>query len=199
MSCSASSASPLPRRPAAFLDRDGVLNVDVNYLHKIEDFCWMPGAPEALRLLHEAGYYIFVVTNQSGIARDYYSEDAVQTLHHWLREQAEAHGGAIDDFRFCPHHVKGVVPELAIDCGCRKPKPGMLEDLLQHWPVDLSRSFIIGDKLSDLAAGAAIGIAGYHYTSGRLDDLAQQALRDHATTPASAMSSVHARNIINQH
>lgn len=159
------------RRPAAFLDRDGVLNEDTGYLHRIEDFRWMPGAREAIARLNRAGYWVFVVTNQSGVARGYYGEAEVAALHRWMQEDLAAVGAHVDAFHYCPHHPEAVVEALRQDCRCRKPGPGMIEDLTRDWPVDLARSFVIGDKRRDLEAGAAVGVPGYLYTSGSLDAL----------------------------
>lgn len=159
------------KRPAAFLDRDGVLNVEVNYLHRIEDFRWVPGAPDAVAMLNRAGYFVFVITNQSGVARGYYDEGAVGTLHDWMQGQLAEVGAHIDDFRYCPHHPKGRDAAYARACDCRKPEPGMLRGLMADWPVRVEGSFVIGDKQSDLEAGAAVGLPGYLFEDGRLDDL----------------------------
>jgi D-glycero-D-manno-heptose 1,7-bisphosphate phosphatase len=150
-------------RPAAFLDRDGVLNVDRGYTHQPDRLEWIPGAQQAVRLLNEAGFYVFVVTNQSGVARGYYDEVAVNQFHAHLQQGLAAHNAHIDAFYYCPHHPDGVIKELAIQCRCRKPGPGMLEQAARDWPIDLSRSFLIGDKDQDLAAAAEFHIRGVKF------------------------------------
>ncbi|HVZ52624.1 MAG TPA: HAD family hydrolase [Pseudolabrys sp.] len=158
------------RRPAAFLDRDGVLNVDHGYVYRPEDLAWVPGAPEAVRLLNEAGYAVIVITNQSGVARGYYDEAAVRRFHDHMRARIEAEGAHIDAFYYCPHHPQGIVKELAVACRCRKPEPGMLEQAAREWPLDLSRSFLIGDKDDDMTAAARFGIRGIKFDA-RKDSL----------------------------
>ena len=159
-------ADPLPggsaraRRPAVFFDRDGVLNVDHGYTHDIAQFQWTPGAREAVRLANDRGFYVFMVTNQSGVARGFYAEEDVRRLHAHMQKELGEIGAHIDDFRFCPHHPHATVAAYARDCGWRKPRPGMILDLLAHWPVDVERSLLIGDQDSDLAAAAAAGVKG---------------------------------------
>ena len=113
------------RRPAAFLDRDGVLNVDHGYAHRPEQLEWVEGAAEAVRLLNEAGYYVLVVTNQSGVARGFFDEAAVKSFHAHMQDGLSAHGAHIDAFYYCPHHPEGTIKPLAVRCRCRKPAPGM--------------------------------------------------------------------------
>jgi len=146
------------RKPAAFLDRDGTLNHDHGYTHKIEEFRWIDGAKTSIKSLNDAGYLVFVVTNQAGIARGYYDAAAVETLHQWMQDELAGVGAHIDDFRYCPHHPDGIVPDLAISCDCRKPKAGMLHSLIEQWHPDLSRSFMLGDSDKDAEAGAAVGV-----------------------------------------
>lgn len=152
-----------PMRPAAFLDRDGVLNFDRGYAHKPEDIEMIPGAAAAVRLLNEAGYYVIVVTNQSGVARGLYSEAAIERVHRHMQDILKAEGAHIDAFYYCPHHPEGSVKEFAIQCRCRKPGPGMLEQAALDWPIDLGRSFLIGDRDLDLAAAAAFQIRGVKF------------------------------------
>ncbi len=151
------------RRPAAFLDRDGVLNVDHGYTHKPEQLEWIEGAPEAVRLLNEAGYYIFVITNQSGVARGFYDEASVNSFHLNMQDSLAARGAHVDAFYYCPHHPEGTIKSFAIRCRCRKPEPGMLEQAAREWPIDLKSSFLIGDKDDDMAAAAAFNIRGIKF------------------------------------
>jgi D-glycero-D-manno-heptose 1,7-bisphosphate phosphatase len=170
------------KRPAAFLDRDGVLNVDHGYTHRPDQLEWIPGAPEAVRMLNEAGYYVIVITNQSGVARGYYKEAAVHQFHGHMQDALRTQGAHIDAFYYCPHHPEGTVKELAVRCRCRKPSPGMLEQAAREWPIDLDRSFLIGDKDDDMAAAAAFHIRGikFNSTEHSLPDLVRQELRTNA-------------------
>ena len=154
---------PEAAKPVAFLDRDGVLNVDHGYVHRPERLEWVAGAPEAVRLLNEAGIPVIVITNQSGVARGYFGETDVQQFHAHVQEQLRARGAHVDAFYYCPHHPQGTVAEFAIACDCRKPKPGMLERAARDFAVDRGRSFLIGDKDDDVAAAAAFGVRGIKF------------------------------------
>ncbi|MBY0367961.1 MAG: HAD family hydrolase [Burkholderiaceae bacterium] len=145
-------------RPAAFLDRDGVINIDHGYVYRWADFAYVPGAVDALRRLHAAGYALVIVTNQSGVARGYYDEAAVQTLHDALRQDLAAQGITLAAIEHCPHLPDGCVARYAIDCDCRKPAPGMILRSAQALGIDLGRSLMFGDKPSDVEAGQQAGV-----------------------------------------
>ena len=168
----------LHRRPAVFLDRDGTLNHDTGYVYRVADFCWLPGAVNAIRALNEGGYYVFVVTNQSGVARGLYDETAVRDLHDWINQELRAANARIDDMRYCPHHPEASVAAYRQACRCRKPAAGMLLDLMQDWPVIREDSIMIGDRESDAAAGRAAGIISAIVPSGGLESFVQQLLAD---------------------
>jgi len=165
-------------RPAAFLDRDGVLNVDRGYTFRPEDLKMIPTAAAAVRLLNTAGFYVFVVSNQSGVARGFYTEAAVDLFNTHIQDILKAEGAHIDAFYYCPHHPDGAIKELAIQCRCRKPQPGMLEQAARDWPIDLGRSFLIGDKDDDLTAARAFHIRGVKFDAqaGTLEDLVRKEL-----------------------
>ena len=159
---------PLPR-PAVFLDRDGVLNVDHGFVHRPDQVAWMPGAPAAVRRATGAGWLVFVVTNQSGIARGLYDERAVVALHAWMAAALAVEGGRVDAFLYCPHHPDGRVARYARAWDCRKPAPGMLLAACEAFAVDRRRSVLFGDRASDVEAAAAAGIRGRLWQGGDLD------------------------------
>lgn len=145
---------------AVFLDRDGTINEEVGYLHEIEALRFIQGVPQAIRLFNERQFKVIVVTNQAGVARGYYEESAVDRIHAAIQKQLRAHHARIDAFFYCPHHPTEGMGGYKKACNCRKPKSGMLERAALQLGVDLGKSFMIGDKLSDLETGAAAG-CGY--------------------------------------
>ena len=162
------------QRPALFLDRDGVLNEDLGYVGSKARFHWIPGAAEAVRCATEAGWHVFVVTNQSGVARGFYDEAAVRDLLGWMIASLRAAGGNIDDVRYCPDHPEAAVAAYRRRSDWRKPGPGMLNDIVRCWELAPSRCVMIGDQPSDAAAAAAAGMAFHMFGGGRLDDLVRQ-------------------------
>lgn len=158
----------MPSRPAAFLDRDGTLNEDRGYTYRIEDFQWLDGAKAAIKRLNDAGYLVFIVSNQSGIARGYYDCAAVDRLHQWMQKDLADCGAHIDDIRYCPHHPEGIVAALAVSCDCRKPNPGMLHSLIKQWQPDLGKSFLLGNAERDAQAGEAAGVTGKIISPGTI-------------------------------
>ncbi len=153
--------------PGAFLDRDGVLNVDSGYLHRIADLVWIDGAKDAVRRLKTRGYRIVVVTNQAGIARGFYGEDDVRRLHAWMNVELDA---AIDAFYFCPHHPSEGSGAYTRACDCRKPAPGMIRRGMEEYAITPAGSFLIGDRDTDIEAARRAGIRGVRFDGGNLDE-----------------------------
>ena len=144
---------------ALFIDRDGVLNDDNGYTFKIEDLRILDGVIEGLKIIQELDYKIIIVTNQSGIARGFFT---IQDFHHFMKtllKTLKENGVFISDYFFCPHHIEGVIPKYTKECDCRKPKPGMIMQAMQKYNFDLSRSVLVGDKETDILAGVEASIS----------------------------------------
>jgi len=157
------------RRPAVFFDRDGVLNMDIGYLFESHKLVWIDGAREAVKAVNDMGYFAFVVTNQSGVARGLYEEAHVQQLHDWMADELGKIGAHIDAFEYCPFHPEGTVERYRQISQRRKPAPGMINGLLKRFPVDLERSFLVGDQPTDIAAARAAGLKGYLFSGPNLE------------------------------
>lgn len=157
------------RRPAAFLDRDGVINIDHGYVCRWEDFAFVDGAVDAMRRLQAAGYALVVVTNQSGIARGLYTEADFLALDRRMRAHLEGEGVHLARVEFCPHLEGAQVPGYDLRCDCRKPAPGMILRAAQALDLDVARSLLFGDKPSDIEAAhrAGVGRAVLLATDGR--------------------------------
>ena len=164
------------QRPAVFFDRDGVLNHDSGYTYETHKLEWIEGAREAVKAVNDAGYFAFVITNQSGVARGYYEEHHVATLHRWMADQMAPIGAHIDAFEYCPDHPDGTVARYCRTSDRRKPAPGMITDLVKRFPIDMTRSMVIGDKESDMEAARAAGVAGHLFEGGNLETFVKQRL-----------------------
>lgn len=147
-----------PRR-AAFIDRDGVLNVDHGYVYRAEDFEWLPGAVQALQRLQAAGYALVIVTNQSGVARGMYTEADVARLHDFVEDDLRRQGVQLTGIYACPHHPQAALEAFRQECDCRKPRPGLILRAVVEHGLDPGRSCLFGDKASDIEAGRAAGVA----------------------------------------
>ena len=149
-----------------FLDRDGTINEEVEYLCRPEDLKLLPTVPQAIRLLREEGFKIAVVTNQAGIARGYYTVEDMKTLHEYLNRCLEKDGALVDRFYYCPHHPKHGMGQYKKACRCRKPGTGMFEMAQEEYDIDKSRSFMIGDKRIDVEAGHNYGVRSILVSTG---------------------------------
>ena len=179
--------SALPVLPAAFLDRDGVLNEDAVHVHRPEQVTWVTGAFAAVRRLNAAGLRVFVVTNQSGVARGLFPEAQVEALHRWMAAEIAAGGGRIDDWRHAPHHPEALDHLYRHpDHPWRKPNPGMLEDLMAQWPTDRASSLLIGDQPRDVEAAARAGVEGRLFAGGDLDAFTASILAERSAGAAVA-------------
>ena len=145
-------------KPAVFLDRDGVINKDNGYVSQVDDFEFTEGVIEACLELKSKGYLLVVITNQSGIAREYFTEQQFHTLTEWMDWSMTDRGVELDGIYYCPHHSIDGIGEFKVDCECRKPKPGMLLNAIEDLNIDVEASILVGDKVSDLQAGIAAGV-----------------------------------------
>lgn len=141
------------KRKAILLDRDGTINVEKDYLHKIEDFEFEKNVVEALKIFVSLGYVLAVVTNQSGIARGFYTEDDLKKLNNHINDRLKEEGIQIERFYYCPHHPEKGIGKYKVDCECRKPKTGMLDSAIRDLNIDREQSYMVGDTLADIDAG----------------------------------------------
>lgn len=146
------------KRKALFLDRDGVINEEKNYVHRIEDFEFMDGVFDLLSYARSLGYLLVVITNQAGIARGYYTEEDFHHLNEWMLAQFAAKGTPIDRVYYCPYHPTHGIGSYKQDSPNRKPAPGMLLQAEKELQIDLSQSVLVGDKESDIEAGKKAGV-----------------------------------------
>ncbi len=154
------------RNIAVFIDRDGTLIEDVGYISSIDALSVIDGSADAIRRLNKAGIKVVIITNQAGIARGFFDEDTLITIHERLIEILSEHNAVIDKIYYCPHYPEGTVPEYSISCLCRKPEPGMVEKAVEELGIDLKRSYIVGDKASDIELAQRIGARGILVLTG---------------------------------
>lgn len=160
-------------KSALFLDRDGVINVNYGYVFKPEKFTWINGIFELVKRANEANMLVFVVTNQSGIGRGYYSEEDFLALNKWMIAEFKNADASIDSVYWCPHHPEDALGDYRVDCNCRKPKTGMIDQAIKEYSIALSNSVLIGDKASDIHTAINAGI-GNAYWLGATDTMAQE-------------------------
>jgi len=151
---------------AVFVDRDGTLIHEVGYLSRLQDVKWFPGTMDAIRLLNRAGYLVCVVTNQGGIGLGLCDEAFVHSVHAAMDAELSASGAKVDGWYFCPHHPHAVVESLKTPCGCRKPGRAMIDAAVREHGIDLSRSWVIGDRDVDVRLAHAVGARGVLVTTG---------------------------------
>ena len=151
---------------AVFVDRDGTINVDVDFLSSPSQLRLIPRSADAIRVLNELGIPVVVITNQSGIARGLYSEQDLRIVHHAMDEELKKFNASVLDYFYCPHHPDDGLPKYRIDCECRKPKPGMLHQAKTKYGFDLGRSFVVGDKCIDVQTGKAVGATAIQVSTG---------------------------------
>lgn len=148
-------------KPAIFLDRDGTINVDKGYVYKKKDFEWIEGAKDSIKLFNDKGYYVFVVTNQSGIGRGFYNREDVEYLHSYINEDLSKINAKIDEFFYSPYHHSNNSNKFNSFKNLRKPNTGMLELACSKWPVNKEMSLLIGDSESDMECARNFGIKGF--------------------------------------
>ncbi|MCC7008845.1 MAG: HAD family hydrolase [Acidobacteria bacterium] len=160
-------------RRAVFLDRDGTMLRDVGYLSRHEEVHWFSWSIDAIRLLNRAGFLVCVTTNQGGIGLKLYAESFVHEVHARLAQDLEAGGAHVDGWFHCPHHPAALLPALRLDCDCRKPRPGMIRQAAERLDIDVARSFVIGDKQSDVGLAVSAGATGILVRTGAGDSVAR--------------------------
>lgn len=166
-------------RHAIFFDRDGVLNEEVGYLYEVERFKWIDGARDAIKLCNECELLTVVVTNQSGIARGFYTARHVDNLHAYMQKSLAEVGAHIDAFYYCPHHPEGKIPEFSIVCDCRKPKPGLILRACAELDINPAQSILFGDSKRDIEAAQAAGLrAGILFTGSNLLNAVKAGLKN---------------------
>lgn len=153
-------------KPAAFLDRDGVVIEDGNYISKIEEIFFLPKAIDAIKLLNNSGYLVVITTNQSGIARGFFTEADLDKIHTHIKLSLLKYDAKIDFFYYCPHHPTEGIGSYNKNCDCRKPAAGMLYKAARENNININRSFLVGDKINDLEAGKKLGIVSYLVKTG---------------------------------
>lgn len=157
-------------RKAVFFDRDGTINVDRHYLYQIKDFEFLPGVPQALGELRRMGYLLILITNQSGIARGYYTVEHIQTLHMHMQNELQKFDAQFDDIFFCPHHPEGIISQYALDCSCRKPGSLMFLQAIEKYDITPEISIAVGDKERDLIPAQQLGMKCIKISSEKNSD-----------------------------
>ena len=171
----------MKKNTAVFLDRDGTINEEVGYLDSLDKLKIIPSAYEAIRLINESGMKGVVISNQAGVARGFFTEDFVKVTHEHLQTALRQQGATIDNFYYCPHHPTEGIEPYRKDCNCRKPAPGMLLRAVQDLNIDLTRSYLVGDRFRDMDAAKKAGVKGILVKTGYGQDLLQDDGQNEAT------------------
>ncbi|MBW2609145.1 MAG: HAD family hydrolase [Deltaproteobacteria bacterium] len=154
------------KRPAVFMDRDGTINEQMGYINHLSRFVILPGVPEAIRLLNENNFLAIIVSNQSGVARDYFPIELVDDVHASLKASLKEKRAMIDGIFFCPHYPRGVLPEYCYECDCRKPKTGLILQACEAFDIDMSNSYMVGDRYTDMELAHRSNLKGIMVKTG---------------------------------
>ena len=154
------------KRPAVFLDRDGTINEQMGYINHLSRFVLLPGAAEAIGLLNRHGFLAVVVSNQAGAARGYFPLPLIEKTHELLRAALRERSAYLDGVYYCPHHPRSVIPELRVDCVCRKPRTGLIDQACADFDIDMGRSYVVGDRCLDIELAARCGLHGVLVKTG---------------------------------
>ena len=154
------------KKPAVFIDRDGTINEQRGYINHLSRFELLPGVIDAVKLLNKNNFFAIIVTNQSGVAFGYYPVSLVHQVHQLMTKSLEREGATIDGIFYCPHHPKGTVPEFTADCDCRKPKTGLVSLALEAFDIDMSNSYVVGDRYVDIELAIRLNLRGVLVKTG---------------------------------
>lgn len=154
------------KRPAIFIDRDGTINEEMGYINHLKRFVLLPGVGKAVELLNRHGYWVIVISNQSGVARGYFPVELVHSVHSYMKTLLKKEDAIVDGIFFCPHYPNGVIPEYSISCNCRKPATGLIHNACKKFDVDVTKSYVIGDRLTDIEMAKRFGLEGILVTTG---------------------------------
>jgi D-glycero-D-manno-heptose 1,7-bisphosphate phosphatase len=154
------------KKPAVFLDRDGTINEQMGYINHMSRFVIFPEVAEAVRLLNANNFWAIVITNQGGVARGYYPLKLMHEMHTFLTSSLNKEGAVIDAIFYCPHHPAGILPEYTVHCDCRKPKPGLIHQALEAFDIDMSNSYVVGDRCLDIELASRLDISGVLVKTG---------------------------------
>ncbi len=183
---------------AIFLDRDGTINVEKQYLYKIEDFEFLPGAVDALKLMQSEGFKIIIITNQSGIARGFYSETDFLLLNEWMVSELGRLGVVVDKVYYCPHHPEAQIEKYKCDCTCRKPKIGLFEQAINDFQLDVSKCYAIGDKERDCSICLTSDCKGFLIENNEKQEIIDQVKNGNYKNIRYANSLIDAALIISE-
>jgi D-glycero-D-manno-heptose 1,7-bisphosphate phosphatase len=154
------------RKPAVFIDRDGTINEQLGYINHLSRFVIFPGVSEAVRLLNKNNWWVIIVSNQGGVARGYYPIELVEEIHAFLKSSLREQGATIDGIFFCPHHPAGILPEYSSECDCRKPKTGLIDRAREVFDIDMSSSYVVGDRHVDIELASRLNLKGVLVKTG---------------------------------